>query len=86
MRRDANSPPPHVGGYSASPLEVKTVNQFGVEGPVSTAEVEIVADAEGRTPRFIAYCGVVLGIRCVNLLGMPECGLLANERLERCAA
>jgi len=46
MRRDANSPPPHVGGYSASPLEVKTVNQFGVEGPVSTAEVEIVADAK----------------------------------------
>jgi hypothetical protein len=27
-------------------LEVKTVNQFGVDGPVSTAEVEIAADAK----------------------------------------
>ena len=30
----------------ANRLEVKTVNQFGVEGPVSTAEVEIAAAAK----------------------------------------
>jgi len=30
----------------ANRLEVKTVNQFGVDGPVSTAEVEVEADAK----------------------------------------
>jgi len=35
-------------GRGASRLEVKTVNQFGVDGPVSTAEVEADAKAAPR--------------------------------------
>ena len=46
-RSDSNGPPPYVGGYR---LEVKTVNQFGVDGPVSTAEVETDAKADVGRP------------------------------------
>src|SRR5205807_7197122 len=36
---------PHAG---SNRLEVKTVNQFGVDGPVSTAELQVGAPAAGH--------------------------------------
>lgn len=38
--------PPDIGDHNANRLEVKTVNQFGVDGPVSTAEIEIEAEEQ----------------------------------------
>ena len=51
---------PHAG---ANRLEVKTVNRFGVEGPVSTAEIQVAADekAAGATPALEAVRQVEIG-------------------------